>query len=625
MADVNTPAEQTQALPQNWPVAQGRPEDYFPTPSDEAGIFELGLVLGGTVSAGTFTAGVLDFLFEALDAWDEARLLEEADKPYDDDDNRPVPKHHVRIRIMTGASGGGINALLMARALHYRFPHVTMGSAAAMSTPSPNPFYEVWVNDIDITGLLDVSDLDTNQQIVSLLNGNILQSIADGALQYPSEAQNAAGNIVDSASRSWIYNPLTIVVTHTNLAGIPYAQVFSGVGVTDEYFTNHADYARVYAGYSAPPGAAPLTIKYLPDAVFLNVPATFTLAPARVIEGPTVIQWEAVAQNALGTSAFPIGLPARVIQRGAATYAYRFVWNNQTGKYDWIVPKWEKIAPDATALQQYAFTSLDGGCTDNEPIMLASQTLEGLETQQHVKSADTSGASAHRAIVLVDPLCDPPPQAAPSAVLALQALLGPTIHMLVGANRFATADMADFLSPNVYTRFLIAPKRITGMNTIAGGQALCSEGLGAFLGFMSRSFRDHDFMLGRRNCQAFLTGTFTLSQSNKGVFIGPFPQLPGGYQGPTPRPGECPIIPLYGSAKTVQPQPPWPVGKFNPDSLNDALISRIALMLERLGGFLDMSWIDSELITPLARHIVAPNMARKIISVINNELKRKQL
>ena len=35
--------------------------------------FELALVLGGTVSAGAYTAGALDFLIEALDCWEAAR------------------------------------------------------------------------------------------------------------------------------------------------------------------------------------------------------------------------------------------------------------------------------------------------------------------------------------------------------------------------------------------------------------------------------------------------------------------------------------------------------------------------------------------------------------------------
>ena len=40
---------------------------YFPAKTRDVppGTFELGLVLGGTVSAGAYTGGVLDFLIEA--------------------------------------------------------------------------------------------------------------------------------------------------------------------------------------------------------------------------------------------------------------------------------------------------------------------------------------------------------------------------------------------------------------------------------------------------------------------------------------------------------------------------------------------------------------------------------
>jgi predicted patatin/cPLA2 family phospholipase len=37
-------------------------------PDPPPGTFELGLVLGGTVSAGAYTAGALDFLLQALEA-----------------------------------------------------------------------------------------------------------------------------------------------------------------------------------------------------------------------------------------------------------------------------------------------------------------------------------------------------------------------------------------------------------------------------------------------------------------------------------------------------------------------------------------------------------------------------
>jgi hypothetical protein len=35
--------------------------------------FELGICMAGAVSAGAYTAGVMDFLIEALDTWEQKR------------------------------------------------------------------------------------------------------------------------------------------------------------------------------------------------------------------------------------------------------------------------------------------------------------------------------------------------------------------------------------------------------------------------------------------------------------------------------------------------------------------------------------------------------------------------
>jgi hypothetical protein len=44
--------------------------------------------------------------------------------------------------------------------------------------------------------------------------------------------------------------------------------------------------------------------------------------------------------------------------------------------------------------------------------------------------------------------------------------------------------------------------------------AIASGLLGGFGGFVARSFRDHDFQLGRRNCQWFLRSSFALPEAN---------------------------------------------------------------------------------------------------------------
>lgn len=605
---------------------KGDPTDYFPIPDVPSGVFDVALVLGGTVSAGSYTGGVLDFLFEALDEWDSARVAEASGSL---NDKRPVPSHRVRIRIITGTSGGGINAVLASRALHYKF---AAGAAAC------NPFYEVWVNDINIEKLLELSDLDDVDgippPIVSILNGNVLADVArkylgdvnggNNAMGYPSAQQLSSQQVHEVMARGWIYNPLTVIVTHTNLSGIPYSQTFTGQAVSAEFFSNHADYVRLYLGYASPEEQGSSQIKFLPDAKFVNLPQSSTYAQIPVPTGPAPVPWPLLAQNVLGTSAFPLGFPARVVQRHGANYAYRFVWDNIDRNYKWITPLWDQLSPPGTPLDKYAFMSLDGGCTDNEPITLAAQTLEGLHAPQY--AGETDAVNADRAILLVDPLCDPLPPPVVPGVMALTSLLAPTLQMFIRSNRFATADMAGFLRSDVFNRFLIAPKgRVSGGKNAIGGDALCAEGLGAFMGFLHTKFREHDFMLGRRNCQAFLCGTFTLSEDNLKVFVGKRPQLPADYEGPRPPDGECPVIPLYGSAAKLQPDPQWPTNEFKSESISSAIQDRVAKMMSRMDEFLCIDRFGAAFLDPIVDHVLVPHITKKLLRVIDSELQRKGL
>lgn len=83
--------------------------DLSPPPNDDT--FEFGLVLGGTVSAAAYTAGVLDFLIEALDAWTLAKQAGDS----------LAPHHNVVIRIATGTSGGALTSVLLARTIGSAF------------------------------------------------------------------------------------------------------------------------------------------------------------------------------------------------------------------------------------------------------------------------------------------------------------------------------------------------------------------------------------------------------------------------------------------------------------------------------------------------------------------------
>ena len=59
--------------------------------------FEIGLVMAGAASAGAYTAGVVDFLIEALQAWEDAKAT--------GDPRSPTTRS--RSSVAAGTSAGG--------------------------------------------------------------------------------------------------------------------------------------------------------------------------------------------------------------------------------------------------------------------------------------------------------------------------------------------------------------------------------------------------------------------------------------------------------------------------------------------------------------------------------------
>ena len=97
--------------------------------------FRIAINMPGAISAGAYTAGVLDFMTEALDAWTKAKA-----------EGAEVPRHEVVIEGLSGASAGGLCAALSALMLQEDFEHV----ADATKRGTTNRFYESWVNRTDI-------------------------------------------------------------------------------------------------------------------------------------------------------------------------------------------------------------------------------------------------------------------------------------------------------------------------------------------------------------------------------------------------------------------------------------------------------------------------------------------
>jgi len=117
---------------------------------------------GRLISAGAYTAGVLDFLFETLEKWEEAtmQVLE-----------KNIPGHRVVIDVFSGGMCGIISSL----ALQDTKPYDGKNNCR---------LYDAWVNlnDSENNTTLQqmLSDGDANvQEVISLLNSAFIEEVAN--------------------------------------------------------------------------------------------------------------------------------------------------------------------------------------------------------------------------------------------------------------------------------------------------------------------------------------------------------------------------------------------------------------------------------------------------------------
>jgi hypothetical protein len=561
------------------PITQQEIEDLFlhsdPVP---ANTYELALVLGGTVSAGAYTAGALDFLFEALDAWTDAQQAKDA----------LAPKHKLSLRFITGTSGGGVNAAIAARALACDFPHVVR---ATPDLAGRNPFYEVWVKRLDLHAMLGTDDLQSGP-LAALLSGSCIDNGAAYIETYPQPALNLQGK-----NRSYLADPLRVILTLTNLRGLPYTTSFAGGqgGNAGQTFVDHADHARFAVRYPAQSFAAPR-----PDEWSLG------FDQARL---PQQLPWSEFSKFARATAAFPIGLPPRALIRPLAHYRYRVAAVPGDGAVPAqalpLVPDWDAIAaPDGGG--DYHFLSVDGGVTDNEPIELARTALSGLLGRN-----PRDGLKASRGVLLIDPFAGYAPTGA-AAGEGLLALAGDTINTMIQQARYDSRDILLATMPEVYSRFMIRAER----GDAVGDKALATAGLGAFIGFASSAFRRHDYLLGRANCQAYLRTQFVLPQENP-VFAGAWTQKQIARYGVTDAAGKVllPLIPLMGDAAIPETLDPWPKGALKPEDFRDAIEERFKGVVAKAGpDFL------GSFVTWLVEHVGDGKAADFVIEKMNQAL-----
>ena len=361
-------------------------------PKDDT--FEIGLVLAGAVSAGSYTAGVMDFLFEALDQWYALRK-----------DDCSLPKHNVVLRVISGASAGGINGAIAAAACRYRFPPVTCENAN--ENGSKNPFFKTWIKGIDISRLLDTSDLNT-RPVRSMLNSQCLDELAKNIVEF-------GGSRPHRSERKWFADPFKLLLIVTNLRGVPYQVRFSSSTGLGHEMVMHRD----HMGFSVPVSCDPIQSPQAPPDLVPLSHRNNTKDPA----------WMLLATTALASGAFPVALAARILSRPGSDYEYRYIF-----PYAGTEPVYSP--PRIESDESYSFAAVDGGAMNNEPFELAHRELAGLKARN-----PRSGDTACRAIIMVDPFTDGSQKELYQADGSLWSTVLALFPALVAQTRFKQIDL----------------------------------------------------------------------------------------------------------------------------------------------------------------------------------------
>ncbi len=214
--------------------------------ADNKNVYEIGLAMAGAISAGAYSAGVVDFLFQALHEWELAKR----------DDPSKVPNHSVCIRAAAGASAGSITAALAAVAVAGGLRPQKVADFKDGEQPYQcvlPALYKAWVTLPDMASpnsnpndLLANNDLKDGASPQSILNAGILTALTGEALGLPeppegSELPPAFGG----APLPYLAERLHIYLTLSNMRGVPYFVGFEGGGeIRGHYMMCHGDRAH---------------------------------------------------------------------------------------------------------------------------------------------------------------------------------------------------------------------------------------------------------------------------------------------------------------------------------------------------------------------------------------------
>lgn len=462
--------------------------------------FHLGITMAGAVSAGCYTAGVLDYLFEVLDLWDKAKKGE-----IEGIDNELVPKNKVLIDAMGGTSAGGMATVISSLyAISGKINSVKEVPENPMQ--SQNLLYDSWVHLDDneegktFSKIWDTDDLKEN--LGSLFNSKVIDAISEKSFNNLDLVDDFTTHIKEKLP-AFISPDLELLISHTLLRGIPLAVDFNAeIAKRRIDSPNHSTFEHYLISHFKLNKGNPVDEN---NYLWLN---PYQSEYANKIKLSTI-----------STGAFPIGLKYRDFDKSQFNESYiksvlKRILYGDFGKEN---PDENNKIDFGNKVKDYESLTVDGGAINNEPYrevasILTSKFLKNEEEHQNF------------GLLMIDPFpdssYDKKKYKKPKGLLGVAPRI---IKTLWNQSKVKRKEMLEQYDSKYYKAIIFPKKYYTedDLETITGQDTnpLTSASFGAFGGFLDVNFRVHDFFLGRNNARNFIQffGSFLYDPDNNNV------------------------------------------------------------------------------------------------------------
>jgi hypothetical protein len=179
------------------------------TPVNQSKPKRLAITIAGAVSLGSYEAGVL---YEVLEAIRQHNA---------DERTKANPENRIIVDVLTGASAGGMTSIILAQKLLYEGP--------TFKGPCDNPLYNIWIAGIDIEALQATKAHEP--ALISLFSSDLIERISNETLLgryssgFPPSPPAIPHPSVDEGK------PLRVGVALSNLNGVDYGYQVQPQGV----------------------------------------------------------------------------------------------------------------------------------------------------------------------------------------------------------------------------------------------------------------------------------------------------------------------------------------------------------------------------------------------------------